>query len=500
MPGVTQPPLPGALYRAELVRALDRFAIEQCAIPGITLMERAGTRAFQLLRERWPDARRVAVLCGVGNNGGDGYVVARLARQAGLDVVVETVGDATRLTGDARTAAEAARSAGVSIRAFELGALPPGDLSVDALLGTGLDRPVSGEYRAAIAAMNASTTPVFAVDIPSGLDADTGAVMGVAVEADATVTFIGLKQGMFTGDGPDHCGEILFSDLDVPAAVYTAVAPSATRLRRMNPWPTPRRRASHKGHYGHVLVIGGELGYAGAARMAAEAAGRVGAGLLSVATRVAHAHALGAGRPEIMCHGVEEPADLGPLLARANVIAVGPGMGQSPWAVRLLSRALDLDRPMVLDADALNLLAADPIRKASWVLTPHPGEAGRLLGCHTAEVQADRFSAVKALQRRYGGVCVLKGAGTVIADGSGRVAVCDRGNPGMASGGMGDLLTGVIAGFLAQGLGLFDAACLGVYVHASAGDLAARDGERGLLATDLMPWIHKLANPRLEAP
>lgn len=494
---MTPPPLPKSLYTAEGVRRLDRAAIEGCGIPGITLMERAGAAAFAVLRENWPAARRLAVVCGAGNNAGDGYVVARLAHAAGLAVTVLECAERGRLKGDAWTAAELAMTAGIVPQAFDAAFLAQHDLIVDALLGTGLAREVSGAIGLCIDAINGSGVPVLAIDLPSGLDADTGSALGRAVFARATITFVGVKQGLLTGAGPDHCGRLYHNDLGVPVAVYRTVDPSAERLdlSRWSAWLRPRRPSAHKGHFGHVLVVGGEIGYAGAARMAAEAALRVGAGLVSLATRARHAAEASIARPEIMCHPIEEAAALGALCEKANVVAIGPGLGRSPWAVALLARALDCGSPLCLDADGLNLLAEEPMRRDDWVLTPHPGEAGRLLGCDTEAVQADRFEAAREVQRRYGGVVVLKGAGTLVCDREGRIAVCEAGNAGMASGGMGDILTGVIAGLIAQGLSPDEAAALGVCLHALAGDRAALAGQRGTLAMDLMPHLRALVNP-----
>ena len=290
---------------------------------------------------------------------------------------------------------------------------------------------------------------------------------------------------------------LLFADLDVPAEVYARVAPAASRINlgSENSLFMRRRRTAHKGHFGHVLVVGGDPGYAGAVRLAGEAAVRIGAGLVSVATRSQHAAAICMARPELMVHAVETGAQLSSLLQRANCIAIGPGLGQSEWSSNLFARVMETRLPLVVDADALNLLAADPVRRDNWILTPHPGEAARMLGCRTADIQADRFAAVRNLQQRYGGIIVLKGSGTLIVDERQELAVCDGGNPGMASGGMGDVLTGVIAGLVAQGYALPAAARLGVCVHAAAGDAAAKEGERGLLAGDLMPWIRVLVNP-----
>lgn len=489
--------LPAVLYRAEDVRNLDRVAIDVHGISGIALMERAGAAAFAVLRERWPDARRIAVLCGAGNNGGDGFVLARLAREAGVSVQVFTTSDRPRIAGDALAALSALEALGGTALSWHPDADLSADVIVDALLGTGLDRPVAGEYAEVIGAVSANRAPVLAIDIPSGLHADTGQPLGHAVIAQATVTFIGVKQGLLTGAGPDHCGVLYFSDLNVPHAVYEAVQPSARRIRRADYLTQlrPRARSAHKGDYGHVVIVGGDSGYLGAARMAAEAAARVGAGLVSVATRAAHAPLIAATYPVIMSHGVETQAELHPLLANATAIAIGPGLGRGVWGQRLLADVLDRRTPMVLDADALNLLSAEPAARQGWVLTPHPGEAARLLGCTTADIQEDRYRAARSIQARYGGVCVLKGAGTVLAGTQGHLSLCNAGNPGMGSGGMGDVLTGVIAGLLAQGLSLDDAAALGVCLHAEAGDRAAEVGERGLIATDLMTWLRRLANP-----
>jgi NAD(P)H-hydrate epimerase len=491
--------LPFELYRAAQVRELDRIAIEERGIPGYALMSRAGAAAFNLLRQRWPDARRIAVVCGGGNNAGDGYVAARLARQTGLDVRVLTLSNPDDLRGDALTAWQDACAAGVPTTVFTAAGLADAELLVDAILGTGLERDVSGIWREAIEVMNAHPADRFALDIPSGLQADTGAILGAAIHAAATITFIGLKQGLFTGQGPACCGAVHFADLDVPPDIYPSLHPACWRYagEDLPMWLPRRSRSAHKGHFGHALVIGGDLGLAGAARMAAEAAARCGAGLVSVATRAAHASLQAAVRPELMFHGIETPDELEPLLNRATVVAVGPGLGRGNWGRALLQAALACDKPLVLDADALNLLAAEPSYRDRWILTPHSGEAARLLKMTPTQVEADRFAAVEDLALRFGGVAVLKGAGSLVASkADGLVALCTAGNPGMASGGMGDVLTGVIAALLAQGLPLFAAAKTGVYLHGQAGDLAARaGGERGLLATDLLPFLRQLANP-----
>ena len=482
------------LYSSQQVRELDRRAIQDNGISSADLMERAGCEVWWALRARWPRARRIAVLCGVGNNGGDGYVVAEQARKSGLEVVVVTMGTPTVRDSDAARFAAAWGGHTADFSTIDLSVF---DVLVDALFGIGLARELIGNWRAAVAAINDSGVPVLAVDVPSGLNADTGAVLGVAVEAAATVTFIGRKFGLFTGEGPAYCGEVIFADLGVPADVYQH-SPLHGELLHGESFVAlcrPRTRTTHKGNFGHVLIVGGDLGYAGAVRMASEAAMRAGAGLVSLATRPEHAAQLVAGRPEIMVHAVQKASELKPLLAAADIIGIGPGLGRDAWGRSMLSRVLESVLPKVIDADGLNLLAEEPSSNGQWVLTPHPGEAARLLGLSIERVNNDRYAAARAIQSRYGGVCVLKGAGTIVAGPSSVVAVSVTGNPGMATGGMGDVLTGIIAGLMAQRNEPELMARFGAWLHGAAGDQAAREGgERGLIATDLMPFVRRLVN------
>jgi hydroxyethylthiazole kinase-like uncharacterized protein yjeF len=486
--------LPHALYRAEQVRRMDHTAIHHFGIAGETLMERAGAFSYAMLARYWPQAKSIAVICGTGNNAGDGYVVARIAHLAGLAVTLLQMGDHDKLQGDA--ALNAGRCEALSIPCEPLHKIPDDiDVIVDALLGTGLERHVSGSWDDAVQKINQHRARVLTIDIPSGLNSDTGAVMGSAVRADITTTFIALKQGMFTAAAADYCGEILFHALDIPARLYASELLSARRVdwERQQQLLLQRSRSSHKGDCGHVLLIGGAPGFSGAIRLAGEGALRSGAGLVSIATDAGHAGLITASRPELMCHGIATPAELEPLLHRCSVIAIGPGLGQDAWGKSLLESIFESNKPVVVDADALNLLAQQPQLHRNWVLTPHPGEAARLLEKSVEDIQGDRFRAAKQLQQRYGGVIVLKGSGTIVhSPGQRTAAVCSQGNPGMATGGSGDVLTGVIAGLIAQGFELQDAAETGVCVHAAAGDLAAQDGERGMIASDLFPHIRKL--------
>jgi len=484
------------LYTAAQVRELDHLAIEEAGIPGYTLMTRAGAACWQVLRDNWPDARRVSVVCGTGNNGGDGYVVARLAQAAGLQVQLLQLGDVARIHGDAARARQDFLVAGGQVAAFGQANLDAPDVIVDAMLGTGLERPLGGMWLDAALAINASGCPVLAVDVPTGLLADSGHVPGEAVRANLTATFIGRKQGLFTGLGPDYAGAVIFSDLGVPAEVHARV-PAGALLHAgpcLDGLGGPRRRGAHKGDFGHVLVIGGGPGMAGAVRLAGEAALRTGAGLVSLATHPEHATSIVANCPELISHPVADARQLRHLLAHAGVVVIGPGLGKSGWANQLLACVLEAPQPLVVDADALNLLSTDVIRRDNWILTPHPGEAGRLLRQTTAAVQADRFAAVRAIQDRYSGSAVLKGAGSIVYSDAGPMAVCAAGNPGMATAGMGDVLSGVIGGLLAQGVPLSGAALGGVCLHACAGDRAAQGGERGLLARDVIAELRPLLN------
>ena len=488
--------LPYTLYRASEVRQLDSIAINGFAIPGIELMNRAGSAVFDELCIRWPGAHNIVVVCGAGNNAGDGYVVARLAHEKGYSVRLVALTNPDELGGDVSTAWGSARATGLAAEELDGASLSRADVVVDAILGTGLDREVKGRWAEIVEAINAAPVPVLAIDIPSGLHADTGCVMGHAILADVTVSFIGLKQGMFTAAGVDCCGVIGFDDLGVPSAAYQQVKAVCQRIdwiKQRDCLPV-RPKNSHKGLYGHSLIVGGNYGMAGAVRLAAEAAARAGSGLTSVATRPEHVAAMAAARPEVMWHGVANSHDLRRLIGQATVIAIGPGLGQDDWAIELFETVMQSGKPVVADADALNLLAYEPIQYSNWVLTPHPGEAARLLGCSSDEINRQRFDAVKAIAEKFSAVTVLKGAGSLVYGEDGQTALCSDGNPGMATGGMGDVLTGVIASFIAQGCELFEATKMAVALHAAAADKAAFSGERGLLAGDVIIQLRSLIN------
>lgn len=483
--------LPLALYSAAQVRQLDARLIA-AGTPGFELMGLAAHAIWRALRRRWPEAGEVTVLAGRGNNAGDGYLLAALALRAGWQVRVLAVGNPVELQGDAALARDEALAAGVVVASWTEQA-PLAGVVVDALLGTGLTGVVREPYAQAIRQLNASGLPVLAVDIPSGLSADSGEVLGVAVRAQLTVTLIGLKLGLFTGVAADFVGELRFDDLQAEAHQVAEQAFSAQRLSLANVPRLPRRSPSvHKGQLGHVLVVGGDRGLAGAALLSAQSALRAGAGMVSLATRAEHLAAAQARLPEVMSAAIASANQLLALGARASIWVVGPGLGQHAWGRSLLSAAAISDALQIWDADALNLLASGAVEMPQGgVITPHPGEAARLLGITAAEVQADRPAAARALAKRYGAVCVLKGAGSLIADPGGQLLLCDRGHPVMAGAGLGDVLAGLIGALMAQGLTAMAAASLGVWLHARAGERLAEHGV-GLAASDLCAAIRQL--------
>ncbi|ASP38892.1 bifunctional ADP-dependent NAD(P)H-hydrate dehydratase/NAD(P)H-hydrate epimerase [Bacterioplanes sanyensis] len=495
--------LPTTLMTAAQVKQLDQQAIERLHGDGFELMSRAGEAAFACLLQRWPDCDSLVVVAGPGNNGGDGYVLAALACYHGMHTQLQTLGDHTQLSDSAEQARAMAQSAGVDIVPWQ--GLPDGcDLVVDALFGIGLNTELTGDYAQAVAAINAHDAAVMALDIASGLQADTGVILGDAVRADLTVTFIGVKQGLLTAAGPDVSGDIAYASLSIDGDLLQPTPDACQRiswhvLQQQGSLPGARRGNSHKGEHGHALLVGGNRGMGGAIALAAESCYRSGAGLVSVATVEGHVPMLLSRRPELMVQEVTSGLALAPQLDKATSIGCGPGLGQDSWGQLMLQSVLASDVPLVLDADALNLLAKPQwqtsFAQRSVVLTPHPGEAARLLQVSREQIQADRFASAQQLAQRYQAVVVLKGQGTLVAHPDGRLCLCTDGNPGMASGGMGDVLTGVMAALLAQGYSAWQVAQMGVCIHSAAADLEAQaGGERGLLAADLMHSIRTLVN------
>lgn len=485
-----------ALYRCEQIKACELLSMQLLQRDEYSLMQQAGSDAFALMKKLYPKAKHIAVFCGAGNNAGDGYVLARLAHEQNYAVTIYQCRALEDLPPVAHNAAQLALDSGVDFQSAEEPLDNEIELIIDALLGIGLKGPAQGLIANAINQINDSQLPVISLDVPSGLNADTGVVEGFCVRATVTMTFIGLKTGMYTMDGPDFCGDVYCSNLDLDACLAKC-SPYAYLLSEDTlSLPLPlRMKNSHKGKYGHVLVIGGGVGMPGSVSLVAKAALRAGAGLVTVATWPEHVHGPLALIPEAMVWGVHSAEELKPLLAKASICVLGPGLGESEWASELFKAAITAQLPMVMDASALRLLATSPQTDDDWVLTPHAGEASSLLSTSIKAVQNDRYHSAESIQHQYGGTVVLKGTGTVIQTAEKIRYVCPKGNPGMATAGMGDVLSGIIAGLCAQGISLSDAAKAGVWIHAYAGDKAAETkGEIGLLASDLLDYIPGIIN------
>jgi len=502
---------------AAQMQALDRRTIEEAGVPGTTLMERAGVGVLSCLQQQIGALRgkTITVLCGKGNNGGDGFVVARLLIKQRAHVQVLTMAPAKELSRDAavmyrqliRAAGKAVIKPFSSVRQV-LSMLQNSDVIIDALLGTGLSSPVTGQYAEAIKSINQARRMTVAVDLPSGIHADTGTALGQAVLADLTVTLGLPKLGLFQNHGIDHAGRIEIADIGIPPAYVDAVGSrihliTAPFVHRTLP---SRRLSSHKGTFGHAGIIAGSVGKTGAAAMCAQAALRIGAGLVTIATPASVNDVLESKLLEVMTMPMPDTTartfshtaldHLRDFIAARSAVAIGPGLSTHPETVELVQALVrKLDRPGVLDADALNALAgrASLLTECTIppILTPHPGEMARLATESSAQsVNADRIGTATRFAKDHGVYVVLKGAKTVIARPDGMAAICPTGNPGMATAGTGDVLTGMITGLLAQGLASWEAACVATYLHGHAGDLAADAiGQASLMAGDVIDHI-----------
>jgi len=502
------------ILTAAETRAVDREAIERFGVPGLLLMEHAAQAVAEAARAALGASGRVFVVAGAGNNGGDGYAAARLLFAAGVSTKVLAAADRSRLAGDAAVNARLFAAFGGEVASFAsegLAAAGRGDVVVDALLGTGLSRAPEGVFGQAILAVNEARTRgavVVAVDLPSGLDADTGLAPGLVVVADRTVTFGALKVGLAVPPGRELAGAVEVAPISWPPKALDGLASrlellDEARVREALPL---RKEQSHKGTYGHCLVVAGSPGKSGAAALAGSGALVGGAGLVTIATRAEVV-------PQVLGHAAELMAaplpgdgalgrsDLPALLAAAegkDVVLVGPGIPRGPETCAAIGAMLaGCDATFVLDADALNALAEEPAllgrARGRVVITPHPGEMARLAGTTIAEVQADRIGVARRFAAAHGCTVILKGAGTVVADPGGNAAICPTGNAGMATGGSGDVLGGLVASLVAQGMAPPEAARAAVFVHGTAGDrVAARTGMAGLVASDLLEGIREV--------
>ena len=491
-----------ATHGTPVYMTADVRAIEAAAAPNPPpLMERAGLAAAEVARDvSGGTGKAVLVFAGPGNNGGDAFVVARHLKQWYFNVTVLFAGDEKKLSADAKAALGAWRKAGGAMTQ----ALPASQqwgLVVDGIFGIGLERDVSGRYAEWIAAINGLGAPILALDLPSGLHSDTGCVMGCAIRATHTVTFIALKPGLLALDGPDHCGEVHLRDLGLDAQDLRPAQGHLIGREVLDGLIEPRLQNSHKGDYGSVGIIGGDHGMVGAALLAARAALKSGTGRVYVGLLARDAPLLDAEQPELMLRD----ADAVLKLANLTCLAVGPGLGQTPDAAFYLGWALESPLPLVLDADGLNLIAMDAglagrlkNRKAATLLTPHPAEAARLLATTTREVQMDRVGAAITLADNFSSLVVLKGAGSICAAPKGTWHINTSGNPGMASAGIGDVLTGMIAALLSQGTEPKTALLAGVYLHGAAADQAVAGGigPVGLTAMETIDAARSLLNQR----
>ncbi len=491
----------------DAMREADRHTISDLGVPGIVLMENAATGVVDALRERFPEARRVLILCGAGNNGGDGLAMARHLANGGVEVKVLLCADPGRLAGDAATNWRLVERFAVPRTVLEGDDLEPleralaarPDVVVDALLGTGLDRPLGGRLAEVVDRVAAAAIPIVAVDVPTGLNGASSDLPGPVLGADLTVTFAALKHCHVLPPACLECGEVVVVDIGIPPAVLEGAA----RLWWLEPEDVavqlPLRPADgHKGRFGHLLIVAGQTGRGGAVAMAGRAAVAAGAGLVTMAVPAPLVAVVDGACLEAMSHpllatpeGALAGGDpLAPLLERMSAVAIGPGMGTGDGARHTLDHVLDLwQGPLLLDADALNLLAGRPERLAHRpepaVLTPHPGELGRLLGATTAEVVEDRLAAAREAARRAAAVVVAKGHRTVVAAPDGEAWIIPVGDAHLGSGGSGDVLTGAIGGLLAQGLAPERAALVGCWLHGRAGELGGEIWPAAVPASEL---------------
>ncbi len=499
------------------MRKIDLDTIEVYGIHGRVLMERAGVAVAARIRERY-SIRKVTVFAGSGNNGGDGLVVARELHNAGYNVKALIAGSRNRLNTDCRVQYDTARKMGVPME-FKTEAAPGdlhGALVVDAVFGTGLARPVAGKIAEAFGAINESPCPVVAVDIPSGVSADTGGVLGTAIKADTTVTFGAPKRGHLLHPGAGHTGRLYVEDIGFPKKLFEAVPCTLLEREKMTLLMPPRPAYSHKGDYGHVLVVAGSRGKTGAALMAARACMRAGAGMVTLGVPESLADIYQGSVMEEMVLPLPDTGDgalslgalepvLGFLEGRADVLALGPGLGRAEETAAFVRELLArCPAPMVVDADGLNALSGAPdiLKKARapLVLTPHPGEFSRLSGTGVKEIESDRVEAALAFAKQTGAYLILKGAPAIVAEPGGEAFINSTGNPGMAKAGTGDALTGVLAACLSQGLSPLESSLLGVYAHGLAGDLAAVEKTgRSVLASDLIEAVPAAFKCLLEA-
>jgi len=493
--------IPSEIYPSSVVRDIDNYAIYNMEISTYDLMLEAGKTIHRFIHEYFPSIKKIVLFCGVGNNGGDGFVLARLLMESGLNVIVVKIEPINGYPEAAEKALSLYLRSGGHVLTFEgdvdFLAKLNADLYIDAILGLGVSRSVTGLYLEAINYLNSLDSPILSIDIPSGLNSDTGMPMKTAVRADITLVLVALKQGLFLGSAADYVGKIFFESLNITKKVYDNFKPSLKMMdASILPAILPKRLASsHKGSHGTLLIVGGDENMGGAVSLAAESALRSGIGMVKIATHPKNRDFILRKIPEVLCYGIVKRKQLEPLLGGINAIVLGPGLGKSIWSKELYDIAINSNIPLVVDADALSFLSKAKQKRNNWILTPHPGEAGMLLDTNSESIQSDRVNSISRISKNYGGVVVLKGHNTLVMKDKDKFPkVCRYGNPGMATAGMGDLLAGMIGSFLAQKISLTDASLAGVMIHALAGDSASKEGEKGMIPSDLIPYIRKLVD------
>ena len=492
------------LYTASETRKIDNLAVKEKGVSGYSLMQMAAEFTLDVILREFSPVEELIIFCSKGKNSGDGFLLGSFAKEFGLEVTIVMSNTSNVIKGVSRKAFEEMKDAKVKIistKSVEKLKVSNKTVIVDALIGTGLKGNLRKNIKESILALNklGVKLPVLSLDIPSGVNPDTGDADDIAVYADITATFVAQKRGCFTSVGKKFSGEIIYSDLEIPKNLFSKITSTSYVVDYEDSISKVvyREQDAHKGHFGNVVIVGGDRGLGGAGLLSSRAAVYSGAGLTSLVTRPEHVSASLVSCPEVMVKGVDSGQDLEEYLVKPDVIAIGPGLGQSAWSEQMIQRvfweAEKRDVSVIMDADALNLLTKLKLSSnlpKRLILTPHPGEAARLLNTSVAVIESNRFSAAAKIQKKFNATVVLKGSGTVICHKSGgtqKWGICDSGNPGMATGGMGDVLTGIIAGLLAQGLTLKEAAEAGVDLHAKAADQASLEfGEAGLTSSDVI--------------
>ena len=489
------------IFSTQKISSIERSAILEKKGNDLTLMRKAARFSWNEIRKKYPNTKKWLILCGIGNNAGDGMALASIALKNNFDVKIYYFFPEKTFTGCAAVVHNelkclAPQNTLEIIDYLDEGILNDSDLIIDAIFGIGINRPIDNSKIPKINLINNQDAAIVSLDIPSGVHPDSGQIMGAAIRASMTITFISHKLCFYFGEGKDLSGDIKCSHLNISQKYFSGLTEDMRIINKSYTQKKLLKRKSdtHKGDYGHVLIVGGGPGMHGAALLSGESSLRGGAGKVTIFMHESHRSLINKARPELMFIFSNEGINIQSILSKVDVVAIGPGLGLDDWARSVFKYVNLSNKPLVVDADALNILSEKNLKRDDWVLTPHPGEAATLMGKSSLEIQENRLLYLKKLKDSYGGTIVLKGKNTLIGSKDIVTNICTQGNPGMASAGMGDVLTGLIAAMISQGMDHFEAASVGVEVHARAGDLAARGGERGLIAGDVINEIRGCVN------